>query len=42
MNQSQNKEKTEPYVPLDKTADTGFSEMFAQGTIEQQELTLKK
>ena len=42
MNQSQDKEQTEPCVPLGETADTDSSEMLAQGTIEQQELPLEK
>lgn len=42
MSQSQNEEKTEPSVPPDETIDTGFSEKFAQGTVEQEELTFEK
>ena len=42
IDQSQNKENTEPCVPPGESADTNFSEMFAQGTIEQQEVTLEK
>ena len=37
MSQSQNKEETEPSVTPDETANTGFGEMFTQGTIEQQQ-----
>jgi len=36
MSQSQNKEEREPSVSPDETANTGFGEMFTQGTIEQQ------
>ena len=43
MDQSQNKEKTEPCVQPSETADADFTgEMFAQGTIEQPEVTLEK
>ena len=43
MDQSQNKEKTEPCVPSGETANADFTgEMFAQGNIEQPEVTLKK
>ena len=43
MDQSQNKEKTEPCVPSGETANADFTgEMFAQGTIEQPEVTLEK
>ena len=43
MDQSQNKEKAESCVPPGETADADFTdEMFAQGTIEQQEITLEK
>lgn len=42
MNQSEDKEQTEPCVPPGETADTDSSEMLAQGAIEQQELPLEK
>ena len=43
MDQSQNKEKTEPCVQPSETADADFTgEMFAQGTIKQPEVTLEK
>ena len=43
MDQSQNKEKAEPCVPPGETADADLTgEIFAQSTIEQQELPLEK
>ena len=43
MDQSQNKEKTEPCVQPGETDHGDFTgEMFAQGTIEQPEVTLEK
>jgi len=43
MDQSQNKERAKPCIPPGETADADFTgKMFAQGTIEQQEVTLEK